>query len=242
MAKVARVASGHACQCVSMALATSLLLSGSMLFFGKQGPSSPPSAPLMRREPQPAPVVGGIPAPVEPLMRREPREPKAAAAIPNRPAEWGHLMRREPHVVVTPVSAQEPSAVSSPNGRPAEWGHLMRREPHPAVAPVASAPNQESAATAPITPADPKNSERPAEWGQYMRREARVVVPPPVLAPVEEPVDNKDEIKPQPGASPTFAIGGLLFGGIALVGFALQVKNVAGGLLGEAYGLKGKEK
>lgn len=243
MAKVARAASGHVCQLVSMAVATSLLLAGAMLFFGKGHPS-PPTAPLMRREPQPA--VGGIPAPPQPLMRREPREAKTAAVIPNRPAEWGHLMRREPHVVVTPVIGQEPLVASSTNGRPAEWGHLMRREPHTAAAPVTSEPTPKTADTASITPLAPKVSERPAEWGQYMRREARIVVPPPVLAPVAETTGNPADIKPTPGTSQTFAAGYFLFGGIALVGFALQAKNVARGLLGmpgfEAYGLKGKAK
>ncbi len=107
--------------------------------------------------------------------------------VAERPADWGHMMRREAKIVL-PAS----TVLSQPTAP------LMRREVKTGLPPVVA--------------------ERPVEWGHMMRREAKIVVP--ALAPGGEVAKR----------SP-FAVVGLLFGVLTLVGFALQAKTLVGTLL-----------
>mmetsp|Transcript_35666 Transcript_35666/g.82880 ORF Transcript_35666/g.82880 Transcript_35666/m.82880 type:complete len:203 (+) Transcript_35666:74-682(+) len=160
------------------------------------------------------------------LMRREPVVSNAAEApalagpevrLPKQYKEWGQLMRREAKAKAAVAGASSQDAAAT--GRPAEWGHLMRRE----AKPVALA-----------------SQAAPAEWGRLMRREPRQA-PTPVLP---------DAAGPEPTAGTRagrgFHVGGLLFAGVALVGFALQAKSAAALLLRaptlEHYWAEGKAK
>lgn len=183
---------------------------------------------ILRKDLHPDVAVGGAPS-RQSLMRREPAAPAPIAM--ERPAEWGHLMRREVKDM-PPVPAMIPgeaAAAVAAAGRPAEWGHLMRREPKdmPAVPAVTAG----AAATAAIAAGRPgewgqlirrevkdgmlpaPSAERPSEWGHLMRREAKLVVPQ-VAA---------DAMKGRRTVG-SGAFAAVVFAAVALFGFAQQAR------------------
>eukprot|EP00931_Biecheleriopsis_adriatica_P050029 TRINITY_DN28953_c0_g2_i1.p2 TRINITY_DN28953_c0_g2~~TRINITY_DN28953_c0_g2_i1.p2 ORF type:complete len:165 (-),score=46.89 TRINITY_DN28953_c0_g2_i1:60-554(-) len=95
---------------IAAAGAAAMAISAALLLIDANvgGPREP--AGLLKKDA--APVVAPAPA-REPLMRREEPLPKAAA--PERPKEWGGLMRREPKAVVPPAAAGD-EAVTAAKG------------------------------------------------------------------------------------------------------------------------------